>query len=576
MLKFFVRLFAVFGFLVVVGLGGLIYLGVQAMQERPAVPDAAMLSLDLTQPLSTDGPLADPLAFLRGQHVLSLYDVVEAIDRASGDAHVRALVARIGGDVMPLADVQELRDAVQRFRASGRVAVAYSPSFGEFSPGTGAYYLATAFDEIWVQPLGSVGLTGLMASQPFARQALANWDLSVEVERRGAYKSAPEIALFDGPSPANTAMTDWLLADMGDQIVQAIAERRKLSPEAVRAQMNRGPLTAEEALAAKLIDHVDHADAVDDAMVKRIGIGATFMPLADYLQASQSLLPESDDKPMVALIHGSGNILQGQSAEGFGLGGASIGADTLSGALRDAVDSGAKVILLRLDTGGGSAVASETIRRAVAYAREHDVPVIVSMGGLAASGGYWIASAATRIIAQPATLTGSIGVFAGKLVTDPFWARFGVNWSYNRFGDNADIFAGTPYSSEARERVVATTDAIYEGFLQRVAEGRELTVDQVRALAEGRVWTGRQAVQNGLADELGGYATALAAAEHVVGDSDYRVEVFPHPGSPVERVLAMLSGPLAVGRRVQGVLDLLGVTAAQGDRSARMAPLVVQ
>ncbi len=576
MLKFFVRLFAVFGFLVAVALGGLIYVGISALQERPTVTDSTILSLDLTEPLATTGPSQDAFASLLGGGALSLYDVIETIDRASGDARVRGLVARIGGDVMSLADMQEVRDAVSRFRASGRFAVAFSPSFGEFSPGTGAYYLATAFDEIWLQPLGSVSLTGLLASQPFASKALADWHLSAEVERRGAYKTAPEAAIADAPSAENRAMTAWLLGDLGEQIVQTIGERRKLSLEQVRAAMDKAPLTAEEALKARLIDHIDHADKVDDALLARAGAGAVFQRLAEYHAASDQLPSVSDNRPMVALIHGSGNILQGDSAESFGLNSASIGADSMAGAIREAVDADARVIILRLDTGGGSAVASETIRRAVAYAREKTVPVIVSMGGVAASGGYWIATAATRIIAQPATLTGSIGVFSGKLVTDPLWAHLGVNWSHDGFGANANIFAGTAYSPLAKQRVIAATDAIYAGFLERVAEGRALSLDQVHAIAEGRVWTGRQAMNNGLVDELGGYAAALAAARRVVKDEDFRIEPFPRPGNPLERALAAVSGPFATARKVHAALEMVGIGVQGGERTVRMQPMNIQ
>ncbi len=537
MLRFFVRLFATIGFLVVAALVGGAYL---VIRQEPTLPRGVVLNLDLTHSLAEGGD--DRLGGLLG-HEASLRDALDALERGRKDARVKGVLARLGGDQIGFAQTQELRAAVERFRASGRFAIAYADSYGDGGAGNRAFLLASGFDEVWMQPLGVVGLTGLSAELPFARGLLDTLGVQPQLQHREEYKSFSDTFTQSTITPANREMMQGLIGDLTNQLVDGVAKGRRLPPASVRAAIDRAPLLEREALDLKLIDRIGYADEARDAALQRAGADAELVDLPDYLAVAGG---PHDSGPTIALVHIVGTITGGKS-ERPTFGEINAGADTVVRAIEDAADDAdVRAILVRIDSGGGSVSASESIRRALVKARQRGKPVIASMGDSAASGGYWIALAADRIVASPATLTGSIGVVAGKMSLGGLSDKLGVRWDRVSAARNAGMWSPMhPFSPAEEERLTAIIDATYASFLERVAEARRLTPEQARAAAKGRVWTGAQARELGLIDELGGQEEALTLARSAAGlatDAEVTLAPYPPPKTLTDELLDLMSG----------------------------------
>ncbi len=554
MWRFLVNLFAILGFLGVlaaVGIGVLVWQAVIAGARQEPPPLNTVLELDLRYG-TPQGPPRDSLLPWGDGEATTLRDAIEAIDRAAADHRVVALVAHIGDDTISFSAAQELRGAVERWQETGKPALAYSDGFGEFGPGNFSYYLASAFDEIWLRPLGPVGLTGLRMEVPFARDALDSLEIEADFSRRGPYKTFPEIFTGRSFSPAYREMLTSLTRDLYGQLVTGIAEGRGLSPSAVRALIDDGPLLAAEAESGGLVDSLDSEAAFRTAISERLGETMTVDP-AEYLAGTEG--EQAAPAARVALIHAFGTITQGESQETPGIGTAMMGADTVVAAIEEAIaDTDISAILLRVDSGGGQAVASAMIGAAVQRAVEAGKPVVVSMGETAGSGGYWIATHATAIVATPATLTGSIGVFGGKFATGALWEDLGIRWGAIQLGDNADIWSGLePYSESGRERLDTVLDDIYSRFIARVAEGRNLDRESVEAIAEGRVWTGAQAVGLGLVDTLGGMSDAMQTIRRELfldEDAHVQIVVLPEQPGPLDLLLSLARGEPPISSRI--------------------------
>jgi protease-4 len=345
-------------------------------------------------------------------------------------------------------------------------------------------------------------------------------------------------------TPPHREEMQALLSSAYTQIVTGIASDRKIDVGQVKALVDRGPLLAEDALKAKLIDHIGYRDEATAALTAAVkGEGR---PLALHRYLERAGRPHKDG-PTIALIYATGLITQGGSS-GSPLGGSqSLGADSLIQAFRTAErDKEVRAILFRINSPGGSAVASESIWRETERARKAGKPIIVSMGDVAGSGGYYIAASADKIVAEPATLTGSIGVVAGKMVIDGLLQKLGVTWDAAQVGANADIeSAMTDFSPVAYSRFEAFLDNVYAGFKERVADGRKMAPDAVEEVAKGRVWSGEDAKARGLVDALGGYDTALALAKSAAGiaaDQEVTVKLYPPAADPAQRLLARLTG----------------------------------
>jgi protease-4 len=543
MRRVIVGFFAAVGFLtVLLVLGAALLIG----GLKPTVTPLAnniILTVDLTQGLA-DGPREDRwLRFLVGAEP-TLRDVLDGIETASGDPRVKVLLARVGDDELGLAKIQELRDAIAAFRAKGKFALAFADSFGEFGPGTRPYYLATAFDEIWLQPMGNVGLTGLYAEVPFFKGTLDLLGIVPEFDHREEFKTAMNMLTETKMTPAHREEVEALLTSIAGQIVHGIAQGRKLSDAEVRDLIDRGPLLAQEAIQAKLVDRLGYRDEVLGHARARAGSGAEAVSLANYLDRAGHPHREGST---IALIYGSGLVVRGGGAANPLTGSNLMAATELTRAFRAAVrDSAVRAILFRIDSPGGSAVASESIWREVVFARERGKPVIVSMSDVAGSGGYYVAAAADKIVAEPATLTGSIGVLAGKLVVADLLKKIGISTDSAQIGTNAAMYSvTTDFSAYAHNRLEAFLDETYKGFKDHVATGRHMTQDEVEAVAKGRVWSGEDAKAHGLVDELGGYTVALRLAKEAANlppEAPFTLTVFPREETLPELLYNRLTG----------------------------------
>jgi protease IV len=492
---------------------------VSRLRQRQTAP--LILELDLTDGIS-EGPVTDPLSAIMSRRRLKMTDIIEGLRRARHDDRVRALVVKLGGGRIGLARMQDIRGAVTAFRETGKLAVAWSETFGEFTHGNVPYYLATAFDRIYLQPSGSVGLTGVAVEQLFLHDALAKIGVGFQSAKRYEYKSAADNLTERGfTGPAREA-TERLALSVAEQITAAIAERRGKTTEDARALLDRGPFLAEDALAEGLVDALGYRDEVYADVRKEAGADAILQYVARY-QRGHALAQRARKLPnprerFVAVIYASGPIKQGRSNRSP-LSGSSMGSDTVAAALRSATsDERVRAVLLRVNSPGGSAVASDTIWREVVRTRAAGKPVVVSMSDVAASGGYYISMAADVIVAQPGTLTGSIGVILGKPVFEEAFGRVGITTDSVSVGTGATMFAPThPFSEDEWQRINTWLDAIYRDFTEKVATGRRMTVERVHEVARGRVWTGADAAQNGLVDELGGMSAAADIARRRAG-----------------------------------------------------------
>ncbi|HXC13684.1 MAG TPA: signal peptide peptidase SppA [Stellaceae bacterium] len=528
MRRLLVGFFAAIGVLAVLFGIALAVAVIRLQPGKPSLPNNIILSADLNRGLAEGrGEEGWRRLVLGGKP--SLRDFLDALQAAGADPRVKGILARVGDDETGLAEAQQVRDAIAAFRAKGKFAVAFAESFGEFGAGTRPYYLATAFDQIWLQPMGSLGLTGLYAESTFFKGALDLVGIAPEFDHRGQFKTAANVLTETRMTPPAREEVEDLLASISGQVVGGIAQARKLSPDAIRGAIDRAPLLPDEALQAKLVDRLGYRDDAIAAAHKRAGSDAEIVDLATYLDGAGRPNRKGE---RIALIYGSGLIVRGGGAANALAGSDEMAANDMTRAFRDAVrDPKVRAILFRIDSPGGSVTASETIWHDVVFARERGKPVIVSMGNVAGSGGYYVAAPADKIVAEPATLTGSIGVLAGKLVVAKLLKKIGVSTDAAQFGANAAMFSATSdFSPLARGRLQAFLDATYQGFKDHVAAGRHLTPDAVEAIAQGRVWSGEEAKANGLVDALGGYEVALRLAKEVANipaDAPVELTVFP-------------------------------------------------
>ncbi|MBB5774396.1 signal peptide peptidase SppA [Nonomuraea jabiensis] len=514
--------------------GKAIFETVDKLRQRRTAP--LVLELDLTEGL-TEGPPTDPLAAVLSMRKTRLSDVLSGLKRARQDSRVKALVVKIGGNPLGLAMVQELRQAVIQFRASGKLTVAFSETFGEFGGGTVPYYLATAFERVYLQPSGDVGLTGVALEQRFLKGALTKLGVGYEAGQRHEYKTAVNTFTQDHMTEPHRESMGRIVESVTESLSAGIADGRRLDPGKVRELIDRGPFTASEALEAGLVDGLAYRDEVYEQVKQAAGDDSHLLYVSRYARGAAVRKLPHPTADGIALIHGTGMIRTGRSGRSPLGGGGAMGSDTISAAFRAARrDEHVKAVVFRVDSPGGSYVASDTVWREVTLTRKVK-PVIVSMGDLAASGGYFVAMAADVIVAQPGTLTGSIGVYGGKPVVAEMLEKIGINSEMVASGTNAGMFSTSrSFSPEQWERVNAWLDRIYDDFVGKVAASRDLTRERAHELARGRVWTGADAHASGLVDELGGLEDALALARKRAGLSDDApVRAYPRL-NPLERL----------------------------------------
>ena len=485
-----------------------------------------VLELDLTE-APGEAPAGDPVAYLAGRRRPTLLGVVRALKEAADDPDVAGLVAKVGGDVA-LARAQELREAVRRFTARGKRTVAWAESFGEGRPATSAYLLATGFREIWLQPSGDLGITGVAVEATFLRGALDKVGVEPQLGRRAEYKNAVDRLTATGFTDAYRETAERLAGSALEQVVATVAEARGLTGQRVRELVDEAPLSAEQARDAKLIDRIGYRDEVYAAL----GPDVEPLLLARYRRdgkVATAVKRVRRRRKAVALVSVTGGISQGRSRRGPLSPSGGAGSDTVAAALRSAGRSEhVGAVVLRVDSPGGSYVASDVIWREVRRLREKGTPVVASMGDVAASGGYFVAMGADAIVARPGTITGSIGVFSGKLVTAGLLAKLGVGSDAVAEGRQALMFSPRePFDEQQWQRLEEWLDRVYADFVGKVAEARGLTPERVHELARGRVWTGADAYERGLVDDLGGLERAVELAGERAGLADPEVRRWP-------------------------------------------------
>ncbi len=516
---------------------------IATLMSQEELPERIVLEIDFEREFAEYIP-TDPLASVLMEQTVSVRDIVDALQQAATDERVLALFARTGTPRMGLAEIQEVRDAVLAFRKSGKPAIAYAETFGEFGPGNGAYYLATAFDHIYLQPSGDIGLTGLMAESAFVSGTLEKLGISPRMDHRYEYKNALNMLTEKKYTQPHREAIFQIIESQFGQIVQGIAAGRDLEAAAVRTLVDRGPFLGQQALAENLVDGLTYRDEVQAIIDDDLGEEAERVSLFTYLR--QMGRPHNEGEA-IALIYGVGGVHRGKSEYSAALSGPTMGSDSVSAAFRSAVqDDAVKAILFRVDSPGGSYVASDTIWRETVRAKEAGKPVIVSMSNVAGSGGYFVAAAADKIVAQPGTITGSIGVVGGKMLTAELMEKIGISSDEVHTSTNATMWSSSlDYTPQQWQRITVWLDHVYADFTQKVAQGRGLTQEQVHAVAKGRIWTGEDAKDIGLVDELGGFPVALRLAKQAAGieeDAPVQVKLFPEQKTLVDTVLSRLQG----------------------------------
>jgi protease-4 len=565
------------------------------------VPDGCVLELDLQSvPQETGG--FDPFALIAsGGRPLLLREAVAAIHRAAEDSRVAGLIARVQIPFAPAGPVQELRQAIAEF-SDAKPSLAWAETY----PGTLSYYLASGFREVWMQPSGTVGLVGFATNALFLRDALDKAGIEAQFIARGEYKSAANLFTQDKYTDAHREADSRLIESLHAQVWRAVAESRHLEPADVDALADEAPLLRDDAVTGRLVDRIGFRDEAYARIGELVGAPGISPETGDadsddapprlYLSRyARATAPRPTPpvpsipgrkKPTIAVVTVHGPIVSGRGGPRLlPLGNSSAGGDTIAASLREAAaDDSVSAIVLRVDSPGGSVTGSETIWREVNRVREGTngagKPVVASMGAVAASGGYYVSMGADAIVANTGTITGSIGVVTGKLVARELKDRLGVGSDSVRTNANADAWSiNQPFTDEQHAHVEAEADLFYTDFIERVAQGRKMSVEAVDAIARGRVWTGADAKERGLVDELGGLRTAVTRAKVLAGlEPDADVRIVGYPGSSLMDLLrpkpssqpaaASLPDALAalLGRSVAGILgqaeqSLTGVSA---------------
>jgi len=522
-------------------------------QQASSMPKAIVLGLDLRESV-TDSPSTTPFNFGGG---VSVTEIVEKLDAASRDDKVKGVYIRAATSDIAPAHAEEIRDAIAKFRTSGKFAIAHIQNDGIRTSIFG--YVATAgVDELWLQDASEMMPMGITAEETFFADTLKRFRAKAEFEKREEYKTFADAYTQTGFTPANRESTTSLLTSLYERGVIAIAESRKergLTPELVRAAIEATPYSGEDALARKLVDKLGRPDDARQAAIERGGGVGT----ADIVEFKKYQLKPSTG-PVIALVGGEGAIVSGVD-EGSPFSSDSVmNGDAIARAILDAADDkDVKAIVFRVSSPGGSVVASDQIWHAVETAQKRGKKVVVSMGAYAASGGYYVSAGADEIVAWPTTITGSIGVVGGKIVIgDAMRHYLSTRTETIQVGSSVANFFTADRSFNQAERAAFSgfIDRAYADFVNLVAEGRGMTPEQARAVAKGRVWTGVQAHELKLVNTMGGLSTAIERAKalaDIKADAQVQLRRFPQQKGPFE-AFQELFGVSAQGARAAAVL----------------------
>ncbi|WP_449418314.1 signal peptide peptidase SppA [Phormidium nigroviride] len=535
------------GLIFTLGFGGLVILIVAAASKEsgPQVKDKSVIVLDLSLNITDSKPnttIGEALSEDRSD-TMTLRSVLDALETAKKDPKIVGLYLQGSADSGSTgwANLKEIRLALQNFQKSKKPIFAYDMDWTERE-----YYLGSVANTIAVNPLGGVEINGFSSEQMFLSGALEKFGIGVQVTRVGKYKSAVEPFLLKKMSPENRQQTEQWLGDIWSEFLNTVTQNRKLKTTQLQAIAdNRGTLMADEALNSKLIDKVAYFDEIVAELKKLTGIdreNKSFkqITLKNYTKIGENKTQNAraDDKKQIAVIYAEGDIVDGEGSP------TQVGGDRIAKELRELRENeNVKAVVLRVNSPGGSATASEVIGREVVLTRKKK-PVIVSMGNLAASGGYWISMNANRIFAEPNTITGSIGVFGLLVNVQKLANNNGISWDTVKTGRYADAETiSRPKTPQELANIQRVVDRIYDRFTKKVAESRKLPLTKVQEIAQGRVWSGSAAKQLGLVDEIGGIENAIqAAAKQAKLGDNWHLEEYPKRRSLEERILERLSG----------------------------------
>jgi len=550
---------ALLAFAVVLSVVGLLVL--YAMVGRaPTVASGSILIVRLSGSLEEGGPSSPFGDFLPMARAVSVRSVTESLRRAKSDARIGGVLVVPAGLSSPYwAKLQEVRDAIADFRRSGKPAYAFLEYGGQAE-----YFVASTCNRVFLLPTSVLDLTGLASYELFLRGTLDKIGAHPDMVHIGQYKSAVNQLTETTFTPAHREMAESLNRDLFEQLVRGVADGRRRSERDIQALVDEGPFLSEDAVRAGLVDDLAYEDEafkkLEDASRARNRV-----ELADYARTGGSMF---DFAPRFALIYVTGTITSGRS--GFDpLSGATVGSESLVEHLRAVrEDSSIRAVILRIDSPGGSAVASDVIWRELTLVRDgkRKLPLVVSMSDLAASGGYYIAMAAPTIVAEPGTLTGSIGIFGGKVALGGTYNKLGATIEEVSNGRRAAMNSpARPFTADERAKLEDQLRAFYEQFVEKAAKARHMTPERLDEVAQGRVWTGRQARDLKLVDELGGLDRAIALARKQAGlDEATRVELVVYPRR--RSLYDLLAGQLSGGSELARLAAFGGLTG--GDRIA--------
>ncbi len=564
----------IFAFIVVFFIFLVLFATVSGVSAATKSKASYVLSLDLRKPLRDHSSGSQ----FFGPSLGSVVDIARALNRAKDDKLVKGLFIRANEFGMVPASAEEIRLAIKDFKSSGKFVITHAQGFE--SPSIMPYHAISASDEIWLQDTTGFSVAGIRSESEFYGGVFEKFDAKPQFEQFYEYKSAANSYTQKGYTDAHREASTSYLTSLFDNSVAQISQDRGLSAAELEQLLQNAPHSAEQALAKKMVDKLGHVEeAREYARTKAGGKKIKFKSVTDYGPGN------SYTGKTIAFIGGQGAVMTGKSSNGgspFGGRGLTMGGDTVAKAFDDAAkNKSVKAIVFRVSSPGGSPAASDQIHDAVARAQEKGKPVIISMGQYAASGGYYVSANADKIVAMPATITGSIGVLGGKIALEGTFAKIGYNIEGITIGgDYAGAYSpDEPFNQSQRAAYRGQLEDIYEDFTLRVAEGRDIPLERVKEIAKGRVWTGTQAKEIGLVDELGGIMKAIEVAKDLADideDAKINLKVYPRAKSTSEQFEELLGGSVAMSENLAQMSEIMNLPEVQAIIKSRRAARVGQ
>tara|TARA_B100001059_G_scaffold30496_1_gene24701 strand:- start:2539 stop:4332 length:1794 start_codon:yes stop_codon:yes gene_type:complete len=522
-----------------------------ASNSKPEVkiPSNGVLNMKLNYPLADKSVDNSPIVFLsaldpNANIPLGLNKILRAIEQAKDDEKIKGIILDLTTFSSGYAKISEIRNKLEDFKSSGKFVYAYADYY--YFP---TYYMASVADSVFINPEGEMSFTGMVGQVSFFAGALEKMGIEVQAIRSGKFKGAVESFTRKNLSPENRLQMEEYISSVFGEVLNKIADSRKISVQRLKTDADQLQMrSVNDFINAGYIDQALYRDQFYTTMKRRMCLDDDKkVPLISEKKYAKNLKSNGNGRDQIAVVYASGDIVGGKGD------GSQIASDDMAKTLKSVrLDNKVKAVVFRIDSRGGSSMASDIIWREAKLLAE-EKPLIVSMSDVAASGGYYIATPARKILAEPTTITGSIGVFglipnAKKLLND----KIGVTFEYIGTGKNSDMGRiDRPLTSNQKEYIVSIIDKIYDTFLTRVADGREMTKEDVHAVAQGRVWTGKMAKEVGLVDQLGGLEDAIDVAAEEAGLKDYRLKELPKSKDPIIEMVAKFQGNSSLGSQLQ-------------------------